>query len=312
LVGIWDSPPTLGFSQSRRVTTMDAEFKLISSETLPLTPELADKFRAMDASPTERGFDKARANMLRTKAEEGRLIAFNWAVAKLGDKTYRMNGQHSSAVLSELNGQFPQGLKVHLDTYQVDNRENLASLFRQFDARKSGRTPTDVAGAYQGLHEELAGVAKPSAKLAAEGAAWYDKYVMGLPAPTGDDVYMLFAREKLYPFFQWVGEIFSIKTPELRRVPVVGAMYGAFDKNEAEARKFWMEVSRGGVEFEDSHPATVLDSFLKSVVEEKRKFDLKPANFYQASAYAWNAFREGKTITSIKFDTRKGLYQIAE
>ena len=65
--------------------------------------------------------------------------------------------------------------------------------------------------------------------------------------------------------------VFSIKTPELRRQTIVAAMYGTFDKNEAEARKFWMEVSRGGVEFEDNHPTTVLDAFLKSAVEDKRK-----------------------------------------
>ena len=29
----------------------------------------------------------------------------------------------------------------------------------------------------------------------------------------------------------------------------------------------WREVSRGGVEFEDDHPTTMLGSFLKSVVE---------------------------------------------
>jgi hypothetical protein len=38
--------------------------------------------------------------------------------------------------------------------------------------------------------------------------------------------------------------------------------------------------------------------------------ELKPANFYQASV-AWNAFREGKTITSVKYDTKKGLYTVS-
>jgi hypothetical protein len=95
-------------------------------------------------SPTERVFDPSRAKMIREKAEAGQLIAFNWAVAKIGDKEYRVNGQHSSAVLSELNGEFPQGLKVHMDTYEVDSNDGLALLFRQFDSRKSGHTPTDV------------------------------------------------------------------------------------------------------------------------------------------------------------------------
>ena len=67
--------------------------------------------------------------------------------------------------------------------------------------------------------------------------------------------------------------MFSIKTPELRRQTIVAAMYGTFEKNEAEARKFWREVARGGVEFEENHPTTVLDAFLKSVVEEKKKLE---------------------------------------
>ncbi len=79
----------------------------------------------------------------------------------------------------------------------------------------------------------------------------------------------------------WRG-IFTIKTPELKRQTIVAAMYGTFEKNEAEARKFWKEVARGGVEFDENHPTTVLDGFLKSIAEDKRKLELKPANFYQA------------------------------
>jgi hypothetical protein len=164
---------------SPRLEKMTELFKLINSETKSLTPELAQRFKAMLPSPTERMFDPARAKMLREKAEAGQLVTFNWATAKVGDKEYRVNGQHSSAVLAELNGEFPQGLKVHMDTYQVDNNEGLAVLFRQFDARKSGRTPMDVSGAYQGLYTDLAGVARGAAKLAVEGVAWYDKNSKG-------------------------------------------------------------------------------------------------------------------------------------
>jgi hypothetical protein len=286
-------------------------FRLVNSETIPLTLELAERFQAMPASPTERGFDEARARMLRDRAADNQLIAFSWAKAVLKGKEIRMNGQHSSKVLCELNGNFPENLKVHIDTYHVDSEEDLASLFRQFDARKSGRTPTDVAGAYQGLHAELNDVPRPFAKVAVEGVAWYDKHVEGLPAPKGDDVYQLFAKEALYSYIHWIGDVFSIKTPELKRTTVVAAMYGTFEKNEDAGRRFWKEVSRGGVEFEDNHPTTVLDAFLKSVIEDKRKLDLKPANFYQACIYCWNAYRDGKTITNVKFDTKKGLYSVA-
>jgi hypothetical protein len=65
------------------------------------------------------------------------------------------------------------------------------------------------------------------------------------------------------------------------------------------------------MEFEDNHPSTVLDAFLKSAIEDKRKLDLKPGNLYQAAVYAWNAYREGKTITGVKHDTKKGFYTVA-
>jgi hypothetical protein len=61
-------------------------FKLVNSKTEPLTPELAERFKALLASPTERAFDPARAKMLHEKAEAGQMIAFNWATAKFGDK----------------------------------------------------------------------------------------------------------------------------------------------------------------------------------------------------------------------------------
>ena len=53
-------------------------FKLVNSETKPLTPELAERFKAMLPSPTERAFDPTRAKMLREKAAAGQLITFNW------------------------------------------------------------------------------------------------------------------------------------------------------------------------------------------------------------------------------------------
>jgi hypothetical protein len=54
----------------------------------------------------------------------------------------------------------------------------------------------------------------------------------------------------------------------------------------------------------------VLDGFFKALIEDKKKLDLKPANLYQAAVYAWNAFREDKTISNVKYDIKKGLYTI--
>jgi hypothetical protein len=213
-------------------------FRLVNAEVKDLTSEMAEQFRNLEASPTERSLDQSRIKHLREKAEAGQLVTFSWSTAKLGSRTLRMNGQHSSNMLCGLNGNFPKNLKVHLDTYEVDTPEALAILFRQFDDRKSGRTPGDVSGAYQGLYTTLQDVPRASAKLAAEGVAYYRTKVEGLPAPGGDDRYSLFGETDLHSFYRWIGELITIKTPELKRLNIVAAMFGTFCKNESEARSF--------------------------------------------------------------------------
>jgi hypothetical protein len=102
------------------------------------------------------------------------------------------------------------------------------------------------------------------------------------------------------------------RRPSCAEQTIVAAMYGTWIKNEREARKFWEEVARGGEEYADNAPTTVLDSWLKGMAEKRGKAELKPANLYQGCVFAWNAYREGKTISTIKFDTKKGLYAVSE
>ncbi len=218
-----------------------------------------------------------------------------------------MNGQHSSTLLAGMNGEFPDGLYAHIDEYAVDGHGGLAELFRQFDDRKSGRSSSDVAGAYQGLVPELSPVPKQIAKLGIEAVNWWKRAVAGEPAHSGDDIYEMFNQPALRPFLLWLGELFSIKTPELRRAQFVAAMYATFVANEAEAKKFWDQVARGGVEFEDNAPSTILDNWLKAIKEGEID-DLKPAEFYQGCIYAWNAYRDGKPIKDVRHDTRKSWY----
>jgi len=290
----------------------DTSYRLVKSEVRDLTRELAEEFRNLEPSPTERELSPVRLKHLKMKAEANQLVTFHWSVARLAEKRLRMNGQHSSNMLCGLNGYFPKGLKVHIDEYEVPNKPSLALLFRQFDDRKSNRSPGDVAGAYQGLYDELHDVPRGPAKMAVEGACWYDRNIEGLPPVSGDDQYIRFGEPGLHGFIRWVGELFTIKTPELRRQTIVAAMYGTFTKNEAEARKFFAEVARGGEEYTEN-ASTILDAWLKAMAEKRgAKTEVKPANLYQGCVFAWNAYREGKTISSIKYDTKKGLYAVSE
>ena len=293
---------------------MSAPFKLISSETVPLTPELAEEFREMEPSPTEREVSPNRLKYLQERAGAGQLINFNWVRAKLGNKVLRMNGRHSSTVVSGMNGSFPRDLYVHLDTYEVPDKAGLAVLFRQFDARQSSRTALDVSGAYQMLHESLFGVAKPVAKLAVEGVRWYRGQVEKAPVPNGDDVFNLFDETALHGFVQFLGHLFSIKTPELKSPPIVGAIYATCIANDAAARSFWLEVARGGNEMEENSPTTRLDAWLKSLrdSDEPKPEKVGRGQVYQGCIFAWNAYRAEKPIKEIKYDTRKGYFPVSE
>lgn len=225
-----------------------------------------------------------------------------------------MNGQHSSKALTELNGNFPQGLIAHLDTYDAPTKEDLALLFRQFDDRRSARSTGDVAGAYQGIYDELRDIDRGVAKLAIEGVTWWRRAIQGEAGQAGDDAYAAFGEQPLYGFIHYLSEVISVKTPELKRPHIVAAMYATHSVNEEEARRFWGQVARGGIEYEDNAPSTRLDDWLKTAhnKEKRQQLKLKPANFYQGCVYAWNAFREEKPLKDIKFDTKKGYYDVVE
>jgi hypothetical protein len=127
-------------------------------------------------------------------------------------------------MLCELNGAFPSVLKVHHDEYKVENEGDVVLLYRQLDERKSGRSVGDIAWAYQGVVPELKAVSKGTAKLAAEGIAWYQRTVAKEPTASGDEIYKMFNERVLHPFIIWLGQLFSIKTPELGDIGVVGAI----------------------------------------------------------------------------------------
>src|SRR5215831_17933482 len=161
--------------------------RLLSSETRDVDEALVKRFATMTPSITERPLDESRVDYITTKVVEGAAIPFMWAFATLNGIEYRVNGQHSSYSLDQMNGNLPQGLKAHIDQYEVKDEAELVHLFRQFDPRKAGRSPMDVANAYASIVPSLKGIPVPVLKLAAEGINWCTGVVDGLPPLKADD-----------------------------------------------------------------------------------------------------------------------------
>jgi hypothetical protein len=77
--------------------------------------------------------------------------------------------------------------------------------------------------------------------------------------------------------------------------------------NEAEATKFWHEVARldaDDINGREEEPAVVLELWL--IAAKERRHPLNAAQFYQGAIYAWNAYRQEKSIKKINATITKG------
>jgi hypothetical protein len=103
----------------------------------------------------------------------------------------------------------------------------------------------------------------------------------------------------------------SLKTPELKQIGVIAAMYGTFLKSESGAEEFWRHVAKNDLA-DDSEPSAVLAADLMKSIEQKDQH-LKVADAYAKAVTAWNANRTGRKIRALAVNPkRKGLPDIAE
>lgn len=289
-------------------TPVADHIRLLKSETKTIDNALVSRFATMNPSITERPLDEGRVDYLATKIVEGSAIPFLWSYAVLDGVEYRVNGQHSSYALAQMNGNMPANLVAHIDEYAVKDESELVHLFRQFDARKSGRSPVDVANAYASVVPGLQGINVDILKLGAEGINWGFSAVDRQPSKKADDRYIELTYPQNLDFLQGLGAIFTIKTPELRSLPVIAAMYKTHFVDPEKSAEFWASVARGGDEFDETDPARALDTWLRRLKDKFQRPDVRPLQIYQACIFAWNAEMDGKPLTKILYDIKKGLF----
>jgi hypothetical protein len=149
-------------------------------------------------------------------------------------------------------------------------------------------------------------VSNKVARTALDGIVWHERKVVGVYVAPGDDRFDLFTHADLHPFFLMAGRVCSVKTPEFS-TPVMGAMYGTFDREPTMAEEFWTAVSKQG-DGVQGDPATTLDTWLV----DAKTADARPAmETYRACILAWNAFRHRKSFDKVpKYDARKGIPDI--
>lgn len=281
---------------------MHKGLRLAKSQTEPITSSLVERFANMLPSIVERPLNENRLDYLKDRLLDGLAIPFIWSYVTYKGKDYRMNGQHSSKMLASMNGNMPQGLVAHIDQFEVESEEEMVAIFRQYDARVSGRSPLDVANAYASVVPGLQGIQRDVLKIAAEGINWVNSNIERLPPSKADDRYAALMEGRNLTFLQWIATVFSMKTPEMKQQPVVGAMYKTFFIDPEQAAKFWASVARGGDEYNDTNPERQLDVWLRRTKDKTDVLKCSPTQIYQACVIAWNAFVDGKQLKTIGKD----------
>jgi len=268
--------------------------KHIGTKIAPLTRDLASRFATMTAAPGERPLKEKRVQFLRNELESGQFFSPKWATAQLGDRTYRVNGQHSSHMLTQANGSFPSGLSVIIDEFSVDSEAELGELFTRFDPPESVRPPREqfaailagssvVGGAFSRnkLERIASGMLLAKSDFASRtGSAHARAAVLH-----GDPGFITFAE-------QFIGR------RAMNRPAVLAAMYLTWLRDAHASQAFWTQV-RDETALSANDATRVLARFLRErgtggplSGEEGRAVCVK-------CVHAWNNWRRGHEVARL-------------
>lgn len=163
---------------------LEMALKLIGTEKVSLTKALAIRYRDMRRIEGERELTSKRAKAHVGLIKKDRFFTPIWGDCKLGENTYRVNGQHTSYVLAACMqahnggldnksttfvenylatkgggetwtaGDLPEvkegQLEVFVEHFECDNEYDLVDCFSRYDASVSTRTQRDILGIYKG------------------------------------------------------------------------------------------------------------------------------------------------------------------
>jgi hypothetical protein len=260
----------------------------------PVTRELAEEFATMPSWKGERPLRQDRLDMVAAKVERGLFHSPTWAIARLGQLTYRMNGQHSSHVLAACD-QIPTGLQVTILEFQVDSEHDLAELFSQFDNPDSARRMFDVLHAHAATDPFLSTCAVRTLQIILAGVSQANGQ---FSSDSNADRAALMHSHSAYVQF---AQRYSSRR-HIMYMAVIAAMYLTWKRDKPRCEQFWDLVA--SEEHADSNNATrVLARFLTSeVVGRTRRGGMRwdRRAVMVKCLHAWNAYWRHQT-TVLKY-----------
>lgn len=212
---------------------------------VPVTYELAAKFRDMERFPRDRELKGYLKESIRQAVLNGEFRGSEWASAFCRDTglEYRINGKHTSHVFCEL---FESGHVLEctqlIRRYICDTVEDASRLYATFDSPQSARTKQDIVKAFAVSCPALADLPIKELSLITAGLAYNHWELQAYIKKPVEQCSLLLQHAD---FAVWAAGILGERaknSKHIHRRSVVAAMARTWLKCHAAANDFWPKV----------------------------------------------------------------------
>lgn len=274
------------------------------TETVPLTLEIAKHYSRMATLKGDRdpdtGKGKNRVAWLYEALISGMFHSPIWSTVQIGSekgKKYRVDGGHSSVMLTQAGSYFPENMSVTIRHFRAPDIDTAIHLYEQFNRKHSTRTTTDLIknrAAYVDLLDDInpTNINHIIAGIACHIRLWN---------PNAEIEKLDFIRPHS-EFIKWASQFAG--NHKMRKPSVLGAAFSTWVKNRSAAEIFWPMVNEETGKTPDC-PTRVLAKFLQNICIDKT-IRWTTHSIYVKCHHAWNAWRDEKT-TNLKYHKKYAL-----
>jgi hypothetical protein len=230
------------------------------------------------------------------------MLPFDWSYATITGtgEIIRLNGQHTSGLLSREPHLIKPGSWANITEYICDTMDDACRVYANIDSRMPVRTPNDLNSAYA-QEDPILVTMSPLLLRTAMGGICYGEH--------GENSSYVSIPDKSkalldnVPFIMLLNNLFAgprYETKRFRNMPIVGAMYQTFRANANDCETFW-QATIDETAASPTAPTRVLAKYIRDVVITPRPCKSNNYSLFAARPevkikclYAWNAFRGKK------------------
>lgn len=288
-------------------------YKYVSTKHLKLTKRLADEFQAVADWDGNRNFNQTRYANHERALRSGLWRSCQWAkaICRENNIEYRVNGNHTSRLFSNLADEFP-GYFVDIEHFECDTKEDVGVLWGTFDPKTSARHVGDINSAIAKSNPLIAELPKSIIDTAVSGVALAK--CEGSTGTKGKTSAIEWAKLVLIDnggFVFWLSELLNNGEKARRHIlrsGVVAGIYVTYQKCKRDAEIFWKDV-RDETGESPNKPSRQLLRFLLMTSSRGAGRNCKPTSgvvadsreFFAKSVHCWNAFRRNEQLKTIKY-----------